>query len=378
MTKKTENHETKQPVTSAKKKSYTKPELKEYGAIHEFTKAITATMTADGGVAPSNRTMNCVSIPSYLEQHRWLLQDGNVQSQFQKALAAQIKPGDVVLDLGAGTGLHSFFAARAGAARVYAVDTEPILEAARLISESNGFQDKIIFIQQHSDQLELPEKVDAIVTNLGFFATLQCLPSVIRRFLKPDGKVIPQSLRLGMSLLEDSDFYQKNVRFWQDQPWGLNMASIAPMAACRPLYNSWMPEKFLSEMVELDSFDLKDLKPVAFSSQRKLKIERTGVVHGIVGWYTYDLGAGFSFSTRPPLQLSRDIWNQWVLPLSSPLKVSEGDVLDVSIQMNLVPGYEDAVWRWEIRTDKEHRKQSSFDSIPLGKVKISDGVPAIN
>ncbi len=376
--KKTDNIETQQPVAGDKKKPYAKPELKEYGAIHEFTKAITATMTADGGHAPSNRVMSCVSVPSYLEQHRWLLQDRNVQSQFQQALAAQIKPGDVVLDLGAGTGLHSFFAVQAGAARVYAVDTEPILEAARMISENNGFQEKIVFIQQHSDELELPEKVDLIVTNLGFFATLQCLPSVIRRFLKPDGKLIPQSLRLGMSLLEDSDFYQMNVRFWQDQPWGLNMASIGPMAASRPLYSSWMPEKFVSEMVELDSFDLKDLKPVAFSSQRKLKIERKGVVHGIVGWYTYDLGAGFSFSTRPPLQLSRDIWNQWVLPLASPLEVSEGEVLDVSIQMNLVPGYEDAIWRWEIRTDQEHRRQSSFDSIPLGKVKISDGVPAIN
>ena len=353
------------------KKIYIKPELKEYGAIHEFTKALTGSMLTDGGVNPSNKTMTCVSLPSYLEEHRWLLQDNNVQMQFQKALAAAVKPGDVVLDLGTGTGLHAFFAVQAGASRVYAVDSEPVLEMAKAISRNNGFDDRITFIQAHSDSLELPEKVDVIVTNIGFFSTLRYLPSVIKRCLKPGGKVLPENLRMGISLLEDESFFNSNVKFWATQPWGLDMQAIAPAAACRPQYGTWDLTQFISDTKELQPIDLRTEKPLSFVSEQQLTVSRTGVLHAIIGWYTYELGGGVSFSTKPPLRLSNQIWNQWALPFETPLKVQQGETVTVKIQLNLVPGYDDAIWRWEISTASDHRKQSSFDSVALSSVALN-------
>ena len=41
---------------------------------------------------------------------------------FQSALQSAVRPGDVVVEIGAGVGTYSFFAAQSGAKRVYAIE----------------------------------------------------------------------------------------------------------------------------------------------------------------------------------------------------------------------------------------------------------------
>lgn len=67
--------------------------------------------------------------------------------------------GKTVLDIGCGTGILSMFAAKAGAAAVYAVDMSSIAQQAKQIVKDNGFADVITVFHGKMEDLKLPGKV---------------------------------------------------------------------------------------------------------------------------------------------------------------------------------------------------------------------------
>ena len=98
--------------------------------------------------------------------HRLLLEDSVRTESFRRAIAKVVKEGDVVVDLGAGTGILSYFACQAGAARVYAIESDSIIEVARLVARQNGMDDRITFIKESSWMTNLPEHVDVVVSEV--------------------------------------------------------------------------------------------------------------------------------------------------------------------------------------------------------------------
>jgi len=80
--------------------------------------------------------------------HERMLLDKIRCDAYREAIQGTVKPGDVVVDLGAGTGLLSFFAAQAGARHVYAIEMSGIAEVAAELIEANGFRDRITLIRK--------------------------------------------------------------------------------------------------------------------------------------------------------------------------------------------------------------------------------------
>jgi ribosomal protein L11 methylase PrmA len=78
---------------------------------------------------------------------------------YRRAIFKTVKPGDVVLDLGTGTGILAYFACQAGAKKVYAIDfLEETIGMAKQIGAQNSFRNRVRLIQKLSHRACLPER----------------------------------------------------------------------------------------------------------------------------------------------------------------------------------------------------------------------------
>jgi predicted RNA methylase len=86
---------------------------------------------------------------------------------FRQAIRASVRRGDVVVDAGAGSGILSFFAAEAGASKVYAVEVDPLLASCLSRSvNANHLQGVIEVVRDDIHAARLPRAVDVLVCEM--------------------------------------------------------------------------------------------------------------------------------------------------------------------------------------------------------------------
>lgn len=289
-----------------------------------------------------------------IRYHAEMLSDRVRTTSFLDLVQQNVRKGDVVVDIGTGTGVFAIAAARAGAAHVYAIEAGPIARVTEDLFRANGVLDRITLIRNWSTQVRLPRLVDVIVAELIGNDPLAervfgITKDALRRFLKPDGRLLPSGLRiLGQPVqLPDTEIRRRmfrqealqSWRSWYDLDFG-PLADVEHLDGSLDYVNPRRMRKWkaLSEPVLLVEMDFRTWNRVWIRSQKTLSATSRGRLDGLVVYFELLAGRTPFLSTRPA-DVKKD--NHWLTPLylfEDVETVRSGDPITVSYEYRLGTG----------------------------------------
>lgn len=309
-----------------------------------------------------------------IEFHRTLLSEKGRCESYRRALLDTVKKGDVVMDIGSGTGVLSFFACQAGAKKVYAVEAGGVIELSKKIFEGSDYEDRVVFLNDFSYRLKRLEPVDVLVTDtfesFGFNGGI--LGSVLdarRRFLKKNGAIIPQSIEIFIAPVELPGLYKK-INFWKNNRYGMNLSKIGSFVANQfyPIKPNLLgPSALLSEPRSIAHVDLSKIRTSDVYGEASFVIKQKSTLHGIAGWFSAELSKGVSMSNAPDVMNPK--WNNLFFPLEEPLSLKKGDRIHIIIEAKA----NGDIWRWQVAAPRlgASYDQSNFWGWPLTNGKQS-------
>ena len=266
---------------------------------------------------------------------------------YSAAIARAVRPGDAVVDLGCGPGVFALLACKAGARRVYAIDTSGVVDFGRHLAAANGFSDRIHFLRGDSRGIHLPERAHVIVSDVRGVVPLHShavgtLEDAHNRFLADGGRLIPSRDTLYAAVIEHSDFYNQFASPWTSVPH-LDLSSGLPLVLNSLHSRNLKSRHVISQPRSWHVLDYSNGATVPAAARLELPITRAATGHGLGIWFETVLMDDIGFSTTPTDVDT--VYGHIFLPWLEPISLREGEICSVNLRAHLVGN--DYIWQWE-------------------------------
>jgi type I protein arginine methyltransferase len=287
--------------------------------------------------------------------HTVMLNDRARTSSFIESIHEVVRRGDVVVDIGTGTGVLAVAAAQAGARHVYAIEEGSIGKVAQEVFAANDLADRITLLHGRSTEVDLPERADVLVSELIGNEPLgekilEAVSDAAKRFLKRRARLIPGGLKIfGLPVtVPESErrnhiFTPKTLQDWKAW-YGIEFSPLATVnrnTLLRSLINSYTLRgwRALSAPILLAEINLKRCPQGAVESTRTATASASGELSGLVVYFELTLTPTRHFSTHPA---AVDKTNHWLSPVwlfTDTLSLNSGDQFYIIYRYDGVTGW---------------------------------------
>jgi len=246
--------------------------------------------------------------------HLVMLDDRARTGGFCDALKSLVKPDDVVVDIGTGTGVLATCAALAGARKVYAVESSGIAEVAARVFAANGVSDRVTLVRERSTSATLPERGTLLVTEtIGNDPLdeqmLEIVADAKLRLLAPGARIVPSAIEIygiavdiPRTVLERHVFTKRKVEGYRTY-YDINFAPLEDhrLSCSEPIMvdNRDVATWPLSQPVLLASIDMTGDFATTISTQARVEISRDSQSLGVMLAFRATLAPGLVLSTLP-------------------------------------------------------------------------------
>ncbi len=281
--------------------------------------------------------------------HKLMLQDVVRTSAYADAIAAVVGPSSRVIDFGTGTGALAIFAARAGAARVDAIERTCIVEHAKAIAKLN-LHPEIVFHRADHESFQGEGLADVIVSEwmghfLFFESMLEPLIALRDRWLKPTGVMVPARMSLYAALVIDEELYE-DAAFLEQSPYGIDFGPIADLPLRQSRLIDIEEHQVLSPYIALDTLDMRRIAKTPEVLRGSCIVPRKVNCFGMVGWFDAHLTDAIALGTGP--EHPHTHWRPIYFPFPEPFECRPARPVSVSIRPPSSVEIRDPTWAWSI------------------------------
>lgn len=292
-----------------------------------------------------------------IDYHRSMLVDEVRTNAYRAAITSVVKPGDVVVDIGTGSGILSLFACEAGAAKVFSIEGGPMAGTAQLASRHLGHGDRMHVLRGHSPEVELPERANVLVTetmgSLGFDeGILGFVLDARERLLTENATIVPQRLALLIAPVEIHAEYDKYISWWSKPHYGFDFSPLRVFASNSLLFIDLRPGVEVARAREITGVDLASFTSRVVRGVTTFKAERDADVHGFAVWFDATLANDIHVDSR---RTQASSWKQGFLPLEVPIRVERGQTIEVDLETD-----DGKSWTWRGRVASEEFHQTTW------------------